>query len=284
MEPITIAVICAVAFGGVVALVAFIRQLLLSRDKHLNDKAQQRALAKEAKELEKMRLQMETSKRFDSHYKVLGSNKDAIVYLDNKIEEILQKKFRLIERYSQVTLKESSSMINHGVSEEKKNACDHLKKEIDKEISLYDNELKELQKRRSALWDTHEQLQEHLIDQEMRRNKQLDALYQKQSGILEKVFLRHIENTENVSRDSIEAGTSTFKMMILAPIQFLLQFFKLSKGISLDQLAKEKEHREEVDEAEKDINGEEEEEVYDEDQEQVADEDIDSDKEPEYAL
>ncbi|QDP72992.1 hypothetical protein FOG18_10660 [Legionella israelensis] len=280
MEPVTIAVICAVSFGGAVALVAFIRQLLLSRDKHLNDKAQQRALAKEVKELEKMRLQMETNKRFDSHYKVLGSNKDAIVYLDNKIEEILQKKFQLIDRYSQVTLKESAGIIDKGIIKERMETCDRLKKEIDKEISFYDNELKELQKRRSTLWDTHTQLQEHLIDQEMSRNKQLDELYRKQTGMLEKIFIRHIDDSENITRESIKAGTSTFKMLIMAPVQFLLQFFKLSNGISLDQVTKEKEHREDVSEIEKDINGEEND--YDEDE--VTDEDIDLDKEAEFLI
>ena len=84
MEPVTIALICSAAFGVVVALSVFIRQLILSRDKNLNDKAQRRALTQEANELEKMREQMQSNKRFDSHYRVLGSNKDAIVYLDNK--------------------------------------------------------------------------------------------------------------------------------------------------------------------------------------------------------
>lgn len=42
MEPITIAIICATVFGVVSGLAAFIRQLILSRDKKLNDKAQKR--------------------------------------------------------------------------------------------------------------------------------------------------------------------------------------------------------------------------------------------------
>jgi len=50
MEPVTIALICSAAFGAVVALSVFIRQLILSRDKNLNDKAQRRALTQEANE------------------------------------------------------------------------------------------------------------------------------------------------------------------------------------------------------------------------------------------
>ncbi|CZR30312.1 Uncharacterised protein [Legionella pneumophila] len=65
MEPVTIALICAASFGAVVALSAFIRQLLLSRDKNLNDEAQRKAINQEAGELEKMREQMQSNKRFD---------------------------------------------------------------------------------------------------------------------------------------------------------------------------------------------------------------------------
>lgn len=92
MEPVSIALICAAVLGTVVVLAAFIRQILLSRDKQLNDTAQSRALSQEVKELEKMRTQMQSEKRFDSHYQVLGANKDAIKYIDTKIEEILIKK------------------------------------------------------------------------------------------------------------------------------------------------------------------------------------------------
>ena len=35
MDPVTIALICAASFGAVVALSAFIRMLMLSRDKNI---------------------------------------------------------------------------------------------------------------------------------------------------------------------------------------------------------------------------------------------------------
>jgi hypothetical protein len=254
MDPVTIALISAAAFGTVVALVAFIRQIIISRDKNLNDEAQRKALTQEAEELEKMREQMQSGKRFDTHYKVLGANKDAIVYLDAKIEDILAKKAKLVERFSQVALKESGAIVDGESTKERKKTVDRLKEEIEVEMKFYDGELVHLQDRRSALWDTHSELQEYLVAQEKTRNENLDALYKRHSGTLEKVYMRHIEDSEHIAKQSIEAGTSTFKSMILAPIQFLLQYFNLSSSISLDRAQLEKAARDQIDDLEKEVN------------------------------
>lgn len=274
MEPVTIAIICAVAFGGVVAASAFIRQLLLSRDKRLNDQAQQKALQQEVDELEKMRQQLEGSKRFDAHYKILGSNKDAIVYLDTKIEDLLQKKAKLIERYGQLTTKESGAILDGDVSVERKQACDKIRLEIDREISFYNSELEHLQKRRAALWDSHQDLEIYLLNQEEQRNKTLDSIYEKHTAVLEKIYIRHTDQTEHVARDSIKAGTQSFKAMVMAPIQFLMQYFGLSTGISLDQAAKEIQKRTEVSDTQDDINGD----GYDSDYDPDSDDELDDDQ------
>ncbi|MDI9819471.1 MULTISPECIES: hypothetical protein [unclassified Legionella] len=254
MEPVTIAIICATAFGAVALLSAFIRQLLLSRDKNLNDKAQQMALTQEVKELEKIRDQMTSNKRFDSHYQVLGANKDAIQYLDQKIEEILNKKLALIQRYSQMTIKESSAIIGGGQSVERKSICDKLRSEIDNEIDFYNKELEQLQKRRASLWNSHIELQEYLLEQEKKRNEQLDLIYYRHSGLLEKIYLRHNRNSENIAKKSIDASTQTFKMMIMAPIYMLMQYFSPSSGLSVDRVKDELEAREDVAETEDEIN------------------------------
>jgi hypothetical protein len=254
MEPGIIALICAASFGVVVAVAAFIRQLVLSRDKNINDEAQRKALAQEAAQLEKMREQMLNSKRFDSHYKVLGSNKEAIIYFDNKIDETLRKKASLIDRYSQLTLKESGAIVGGQVSKDRKEACDKLKAEIDKEMKFYDKELASFQARRTSLWDAHTDLQEYLLKQEEARNASLDSVYKQHSSLLEKVYLRHTENAEHVATSSINAGTSTFKSIIMAPIHFLLQYFNISSGISLSQAEVEQAARDDVDNIEKDVN------------------------------
>lgn len=278
MEPVTIAIICAAAFGVVAVLSAFIRHLLLSRDKNLNDQAQHRALTQEANELEKLRKQMASTKRFDSHYQVLGANKDAIQYLDQKIEEILKKKSDLIERYAQMTIKQSSAIIDGEPSLERKALCDRLKLEIDSELKFYDAELEQWQSRRASLWDTHADLQEYLLSQESKRNKHLDSIYDRHSVLLEKIYLRHNENSEAMAKQSIDAGTKTFKMMIMAPILFLMQFFSLSTGINLDQAKNENKVRDEVEQVEKEINGEEKE---IEDVDNTEDETDDESEEPE---
>ncbi|WED43965.1 hypothetical protein [Legionella cardiaca] len=261
MEPVTIAIICATAFGVVAVLSAFIRQLLLSRDKNLNDKAQQIALTQEVKELENLRSEMANNKRFDSHYQVLGTNKDAIQYLDQKIEDILKKKADLIERYAQIAVRESTAMISGEQSAERKAICDKLKSEIDSELGFYDSELEQLQKRRDSLWDTHSELKDYLLDQEKKRNRHLDAIYQRHSGLLEKIYLRHNRNSENIAVKSIDAGTQTFKAMIMAPITMLMQYFKPSSDINDEQAKDEIDAREDVAEAEDDINGKEDGEV-----------------------
>ncbi|HHT0592696.1 TPA: hypothetical protein ACTXXA_001933 [Legionella anisa] len=256
MEPVSIALICTAVLGTVAILAAFIRQILLSRDKQLNDKAQSRALTQEVKELEEIRAQMQNEKRFDSHYQVLGANKDAIRYIDTKIEEILRTKTELVERYAKVIVKESDSIVSGAVSSERKTACDRLREEIDHKIAFYDSELKELQERRASLWDAHADFQRYLLNQEKSRNASLDSLYKQHSALLEKVYLRHIDDTEIVAVKSMEASTITFKDMLMMPIQFLMQFFGVSvtPGISLVQTRVENVSRANVEKTQNEIN------------------------------
>ncbi len=261
MDPVTVAIVCAAVFGGVVALTAYVRQLRISRDKELNDQAQRKALKAEMMQLQNMREQMANTQRYTVHHEILGSNKDAIIYIDSKIEEIIQRKFQLIERYGQVTLQESETIIDNGVTVDRKKTCNHLRDEIDGQLKLYDRELEALQKRRASLWDSHSQFKDQLLDQETLRNKQVDDLYKRHTSILEKMFLRHIDNNETIAKETLKSGETTFKMIIMAPFQFLMQFFKPSQNISSDQLIKEFTHREEVAEIEKEINGPEEDEV-----------------------
>lgn len=256
MEPVSIALICAAVLGTVVVLAAFIRQILLSRDKQLNDDAQTRALSHEVKELEQMRVQMQSEKRFDSHYQVLGANKEAIRYIDTQIEEILRKKTELIERYALAIVKESGSIVSGEISVDRKVACERLRDEIDKKIAFYESELKELQERRGSLWDAHTDFQRYLLNQERSRNASLDSVYKQHSALLEKVYLRHIDDTEIVAVKSMEASTMTFKDMFMIPIQFLMQFFGVSvtPGISLVQTRVENVARTEVDKVQHEIN------------------------------
>ncbi|WP_133128249.1 hypothetical protein [Legionella nagasakiensis] len=264
MEPVTIAIIGTVVFGAVTALSIFVRQLLLSRDKMLNDKAQQRALAQETHELEKMRMQMENGRRFDSHYQVLGANKDAIQYLDQKIEEVLNKKLALIHRYSEMAAKQSSAIVEGETFADRKAICDRLRQEVDYEIEFYNKELEQLQARRASIWDSHADLQEYLLEQEKSRNRQLDGIYRRHTSVLEKIYIRHNENAEHVATTSIDAGTQSFKLLT-EPLQFLLQFFRLSSNITPQKAKDEAASRHDVEDAESDINSDDYEDDYEDD-------------------
>ncbi|OGV40039.1 MAG: hypothetical protein A3F46_10285 [Legionellales bacterium RIFCSPHIGHO2_12_FULL_42_9] len=239
MEPTTMALVCVSVFGVIGILAAFIRQLLLSREKRLNDAALQRALQQETHELENIRQEMLSYKRYDTHYQVLGVNKESIEHIDQQIEKILQKKTEIIHRYAEAALRESSAIVAGELGADRKLICDKLKEEIDNELKVYDNELDHLQKRRASLWDTHKELLHDIDAEEKSRNEHLDALYDHHSSLLEKVFLRHTENSEVVATKAIEASTSTFRSALMAPIYFLMSLFKISTNIDPEQAKEE---------------------------------------------
>ena len=254
MEPATMALVCVAVFGVIGILSAFIRQLLLSREKKLNDEAQQRALEQETHELEKIRQEMMNYKRYDMHYQMLGANKEAVQVIEERIEVILKQKAALIQRYAEATLRESSAIISGESGLARKTICDELKEEIDSALHAYEKELERLQARRANLWDSHLDLLRHLVDMEKNRNDHMDAIYDHHSALLEKVFLRHNENGEAIAKEAIEASTSTFKSALLAPVYFLISLFKISADIDPDQVTKEALARKEVLKFQLDLN------------------------------
>ncbi|MGC1183090.1 hypothetical protein [Legionella sp.] len=261
MNPLIIALICSAVFGSLMVISTFVRQLLLSRDKKLNDEAQSRAMSQEAAELEKIRIQMQSTKRFEIHYQMLGVNKDAIKNADTQIEELLHKKMELVERYGRITIQESGAIISSGgVSEERKAICDKLRAEIDVKMEFYDSEIKIFQKRRSTLWNSQSDFERYFLAQEMARNASLDWIYKQHSALLEKIYLRHIADTESVAVETIKAGTLSFKDIVMTPFQFLIQFFAgISSpiplpNISFVQTRIEREARVDIDHVEQDIN------------------------------
>ena len=253
MEPVSIAIIGTAVFGVTTSVAVFIRQLLLSRDQRLNEKAQERALEKETAALEKMRQKMESTTRFDAHYSVLDSNKDEIQYLDQKIENLLEKKFTLVKRYSELALKESAQMIKGQGQEDRKEIIGRLRDEIDLEIEFYDEQIKTMQQRRAGIWDTHLELQTYLVEQEQSRNKSLDELYHSHTSMLEKIYLRNIDKSEKVTIKSIDSGTSAMSL-IIEPLKLLLQFLQILPSISKERAEEEVSWRDEVDDYEDYLN------------------------------
>lgn len=254
MEVIAIGLICTAVFGAVVALAAFLRHILLSRDKQLNDKAQQRALTQEADELKNIRQEMQSRKRMTAHYQLLNENKHAIQHLDDKIDELTQKKAELITRWAEMTIEASRQMIDHGADHQQKSKYDKVKQSIDAALANYDQEISQLQKRREALLTTHQEIGMYLLEQDKKANDNLDGLYEKHSMMLEKMFIRHNENSEHVATRTIDAGTNTFALILKAPIQYLTTFFKSGTGFNLDKLKDEIKSRGDVADMEDALN------------------------------
>ena len=269
MEPVSIALICAAVFGTVMVIAAFLRQILLSRDKKLNDEAQSRALTQEALELEKIRIQMQNNHRFINHYNMLGDNKEVIEYLDAQIDRIFKEKAKCIELYGHKVLEKSMAIVSSGgISAEVKAACDQLRESCELLIEMYDTELKGIQDKRAAEWGNHTLLQQKILEQEAARNASLDEVYKQHSSILEKVFLRHIDAGEIFAVKGIEAGTTSFKDMLMAPINLLMAYFgrvAVVPGISVTHTKVEHVARMNVDHAEKEINSPRHEDVHQKD-------------------
>lgn len=246
MDPVTIAIVCIATFGVAMGLAAFIRGMLLSRDKKLNDAAQTRALNQEAVELEKMRNQMANAGRFGMHYKLLEENKEQIEILNLKIDNLIQKKADLIQRYANSVRKESLALINNEEQCAGKSVCDALIKETDNELAIYNREIEELHQQRIKLREDHSNLQHQLLAEEKSRNERLDQLYQQHTTVLEKVYIRHNENSENITKESINATTQTFKDLFTIPLQYIINFFSGSIAINPQQLAKESVERQAI--------------------------------------
>lgn len=254
MAIVTTVLICATVFGGIVAISAFIRQLIVSRERKLNDAAQQRALTKEFENLNDLRIRFESSQRNDTHYQVLEKNTDSIRYIDNQIEQIMERKIAIISRFSNIIMTQSDSIIKGQFSSENKHDCNVLRQEVDKELSHYNSEIERLQKTRANLWENHQELQDKLLAQESEHNKQLDDIYSKHSSIIEKLSLRSIDNSEVITKKTLDEGGNAFKMMILAPIKFLIAFFTKSEGIDLEKSLDEISEREDIKDAQDELD------------------------------
>ncbi len=249
-----LAVVGALVFGGIAALTVFIRQLLLSRDRKLNDEAQRKALADESHELEKIRVEMESRKRFNAHYEMLGVNKEAIQYIDQKLEDTLSKKAALVQRYSEMMLREAKAFIGTDDLIERKSMCLLIKEEMDRDIKFYDSELLALQARRAAMWDAQQDLQDTLIYHEQTHNSNLDKLYESHTSMLEKVYMRQSESADKYAKQNLDAGSDSYKEIFMGPIEALVRCFKPANNASSDKIAEETVRRKKVRAMERNLN------------------------------
>lgn len=257
MDPITIALIGTASFGTIVAFAAFIRQIWLSRDKGLNDKAQRIGIEQEAEKLKNMRDEMLNQKRYVIHYELLDQKKNEVAYFDLRIDEIFNNKLVVLKTFADNSLRISKPLNQEKHPLKRKTDLDNLMQIMDKQLKDYDEEIEKLQRQRGEALQTHTQFQKKLLEQEAMRNRDMAELYKEHSRILEQVILRHIENADSIARSTIEAGTSAFSSIIstiATPFQLLMSYFNISTGISFQQAPLENMERMKVSEQENELN------------------------------
>ncbi|MDF1646928.1 MAG: hypothetical protein P1U61_08135 [Legionellaceae bacterium] len=225
MDIYILILICTLGVAAIGGIGALLWQLVLSRDKRLNQKAHLKALEKESEALNHLREQQESSQRFQAHHEILDKNKESIEALDKKIDALFERKISMIKSYGEMVQQESASMIqnfNLFASTKMPSAlCDNFHKTFE----AYETELATLQEQRANLWTTQTDFQKHLIEEERIRNEKLDDLYYRHTALLEKIYLSQAKNIEEIDKASIEAGTESLKYSIFYPFQFLTSFF-----------------------------------------------------------
>lgn len=204
---------------------ALLWQWLLSRDKQINQQAQFRALEKEIEALEHLRQQQNNQPYFQAHYAVLGENSEAIKQIDTKISELFNKKIQLIESYGKIIQNQSEEITKKifSISPIKMQLAFHH--DYCQAMEAYDRELTSLQVQRAGLWTVQNDLQKHLLHEEKIKNEKLDSLYHHHTMLLEKIYLSHMKNLEEIDKASIEAGKESIRYNMFYPFQFLASFF-----------------------------------------------------------
>lgn len=248
MEPTISFFICTTVLGlGTLGLI-FIRNLMLSRDKKLNDKAERLSLEQETKALSKFRKEMVSNKPFTAHYLALEDNREELKQINNKIAELSNTKLDLVHRYTAMTLRGPLLLIDKDGSNQQKFEAEKIN--VNDQIQFYENELKQLQSRRATLWGERNGLVNQLLEQEKKRNNSLHEIYNTHTTLLEKLYLMHSQHSEHIATKTIEASTQALKLL-LYPLNKLLQYLKPSL---FAKAKNEKQKRKEVTWIEKTIN------------------------------
>lgn|GEM_PF-6352540 len=218
--------LCTLSVALIGGISTFIWQLVLSRNREFNEQAQLSALSTESSVLEGLRVQLEDNKRFDAHYQVLTANKESIVYIDEKIDALLEKKSASVAKYAEQVKLLSARMINNDNNTVTSHSLMLLKQEAQSELQAFEAELQQLQTAREKLWGISSELLFELVHEETARNKRLDELYSRHTELLEKVYLGHAQSVERIHQASIEAGSKALQQSLAAPVETMSTFWQ----------------------------------------------------------
>lgn len=247
MEPITIVLLTAAAITGIVALSAFIRQLFINRNQKIMEESQRRALAMEAKQLSKIRNEMREESTPNLHYQLLGENKEAIRYIDNRIDGLMQRKLDLIDKYTQTVSKKAALIQADEMTETDMKSCQQLKSVVDDQLQAIDGQITQLREQRKQLWTDRKDLHEKVMEKEEKRQVRMNTVYKSHTSALEKLYAKHNEIRQSHTSEVLQSGNMTFKSILMAPIRFLQAvFFPSTLNIDEQQAARESEARQHV--------------------------------------
>lgn len=254
MEPVTLVIICAVSFGGLASIVSIIHQYLLTRNQRLNQLAQERVIEQYNQSLRDIRAEMAQNSQKYIYHELIDDNKEAIVQIDEQIQEIMQAKLALVERYSETIGREAKKLREGDYEEERFELNAQLKENLEKALSEFDEQIVTLQGKRQQLLSDKKTLVETLISQEQKQNEALNAMYKQHGQYLDKMYLTHAENQQKLSQSFIESSKSFFKAFIRAPIDFIASFFSKGSNIDSNQAQTEAQEREDTSLLERGLN------------------------------
>ncbi|MBN9230056.1 MAG: hypothetical protein BGO90_13500 [Legionella sp. 40-6] len=224
MAPLTLALLCTAALGVLLIIAAFIRQMILNREKKKNDEAQIKSLEFEIGRLDELRKEMKQNPR-DAYQTIHETNNKEIKELDEEIRQIYLKKEKLLEEDVK-SIELEANILTDGENTVERKERFKLKREVSKEkLASYDEEIKLLKERREKLLSANIEHERELLKQEDTHMQKLDDLYHQHSDVYKEVYLRHIGNSENIALETLKAGTSTFFDALKTPLQMLVQLF-----------------------------------------------------------
>lgn len=236
MEIFLIGLICTAVFGVILSIAAFIRQLMLSRDKQLNDLALNKAFDLAAEKLGEMRQQREN---FNTKFPLDFCVKQ-IEDISTDIKYYIAVKEALVSKFKDCNKNNNSGQLNV-------NAL--TLSDQDAALEKVETIILELIKSKHKWGEAYYEMQK----EKTTNDRETNALFSQHTIILEKTISNNNENSEKITKELIDAGKESFQNYITLPFQAFINYFRLTKDSSPEQFEKEKTSRQKVVTTEKEL-------------------------------
>lgn len=216
-------------------LTRLIDQMALSRDKCLNQKAQQKALVQEHHRLHCLGQQLLSSLSND----IPLLHEQDVDQLNRHIEQLFEEKCQLVQQYIQMAQIEAAAVLQGDMTPNRKQACDTLRTQIECELRFFSGQLQTMQQERAAVLSDASLLQKQWLQSENERLNTLNQLFRRHATILEKIYVRHAHHSE---MDGV-VSCPTYRYLTGFSAQWLMQFYGTAQNITIEQSEQEHELR-----------------------------------------